>query len=272
MRLFYLLLMLILLLFSQHIIAQGGAAGGPVVQADTLRPGKAGLAARNLKPGLRQYLVCYQNPKSNRQLSFWYWLRDIAIEKQHGKDVFVITQQWYGSDTSTYRSVYSINQAGDFAPLYHQEQVRGKLSAYKWKADGIAGADSVEGNAHKGFNLAFPEPNYNWNLDIETFEMLPLAEGKAFLINFYDAGLDTPRYVRYAVTGSEKIRLLDGQKTDCWKLHAEEKDKGIVFSGTYWISKKDHQFLKEEDHFNGMTRYKIRMPDMMPDIRTGFDR
>jgi hypothetical protein len=45
--------------------------------------------------------------------------------------------------------------AGDFAPLYHKELVRGKLNAYNWKADGITGADSVEGNAHKGFNLPF---------------------------------------------------------------------------------------------------------------------
>src|ERR1700754_833772 len=264
MRLFYLVLALILLLFCQHVVAQP--------TADTIRPGKAGLIVRALKPGLRQYLLCYQNPKTDRQLSFWYWLRDISVERQQGKDVFVIDQQWYGSDTATYRSVYSVNTAGDFAPLYHKELVKGKLNAYNWAADGIKGPDSVEGNVRKGFSLGFTEPNYNWNLDIETFEMLPLAEGKVFLINFYDAGYSVPKYIRYAVTGSEKIKLLDGQQTDCWILHSEDKEQGTVFSETYWISKKDYQFLKEEDHFNGMIRYKIRMPDMMPDIRAGFGR
>ena len=262
MRLFYIILALILLLFSSHLIAQ----------ADTVRPGRAGLITHALKPGLRQYLVCYQNPKASRQLGFWYWLRDVAIQKQQGKEVIVVTQRWYGSDTNAYRSVYSVNAAGDFAPLYHQELAGGKVNAYNWSAGGLRGADSVAGNAHKGFYLAFDQPNYNWNLDIETFEQLPLAAGKSFLINFYDAGLDSPRYVRYSVTGSEKIGLLDGQQTDCWKLQTEGTAHGTAFSETYWISKKDHQFLKEEDHFNGMTRYKIRMPDAMPDLRVAEGR
>ena len=262
MRLFYILLLLIMLLFSMRIIAQ----------ADTVRPGKMALVTDALKPGLRQYLVCYQNPKTDRQLGFWYWLRDIKVEKQKGRAVVVIDQRWYGSDTGAYRSVYSVNATGDFAPVYHKELVRGKLNAYNWTANGITGADSVEGNAHKGFSLAFPEPNYNWNLDIETFEQLPLAEGKSFLINFYDAGLSPPGYVRYQVRGSERLTLLDGQQADCWMLATEGKDpQGGAYSEVYWISKKDHQFLKEVDHFSGMIRYKIRMPDMMPDIRTGFE-
>ena len=45
MRLFYLFLTLILLLFCQHVVAQ------PI--GDTIRPGKAGLIVRELKPGLR---------------------------------------------------------------------------------------------------------------------------------------------------------------------------------------------------------------------------
>ena len=46
MRLFYLFLALILLLFCQHVVAQS--------EADTIRPGKAGLIVRALKPGLRR--------------------------------------------------------------------------------------------------------------------------------------------------------------------------------------------------------------------------
>src|SRR6201999_4389492 len=120
-----------------------------------------------------------------------------------------------------YRTVSSINEAGSFAPMYHQELVRGKLSAYNWKWDGISGADSVADNARKGFTLAFAEPNLNWNLDIETFEMLPLAEGRSFLINFYDAGLDPPQYVRYTVKGSEKLEQQGAGAVDCWVLGTE---------------------------------------------------
>ena len=239
--------------------------------ADTIRPGKGHLLTTVVKPGLRQYLVYFQNPKQSRSLGFWYWMRDIQVADRGGKKVFAITQHWYGSDTLAYRSVYSLNAADDFAPLYHSESVRGKTAAYNWREDGIAGADTVEGNARKAFSLKFDEPNYNWNLDIETFEMLPLAAGKSFLINFYDAGLDPPKYVLYKVAGSEELVLMNGEKTDCWKLGTEGTDpRSGAYSETYWISKKGHEFLKEEDAFSGMFRYKIKMPGMTPDIGARF--
>jgi hypothetical protein len=241
--------------------------------ADTIRPDKGRLLTTALKPGLRQYLVYFQNPKTPRQLRFWYWMRDIAIETREGQKVFAITQHWYGSDTLSYRSVYSLNTADNFAPVYHSEHAGGKYVAYNWKADEIRGADTAEGNARKGFNLKFDQPNYNWNLDIETFEMLPLAAGKSFLINFYDAGLDPPKYVLYSVTGSETLSLLDGARTDCWKLYTEGTDpRGGKYSETYWISKKGHEFLKEEDSFSGMYRYKIKMPGLTPDLLPRFAR
>lgn len=257
-QLLRLLVAAILLLLSQISHAQ----------PDTVRPGKGGLLTRQLKPGLRQYLICMQDPKSKRELGFWYWLRDIRQEKRAGGDVVVIRQRWYGSDTSTYREVYSVNSARDFAPVYFRENVPGKIVAYNWGEDGIAGADSVDGNSRKDWSLAFTQPNLNWNLDIETFELLPLAAGKSFLINFYDAGLDPPQYVLYSVKGSEQLTLLDGAQTDCWKLVTEGKGpSGTPYSETYWISKKGHEFLKEEDHYGSVYRLKIRMPAMTPDLR-----
>ncbi len=81
-----------------------------------------------------------------------------------------------------------------FLPIYHSETINNKTKAYNWGPDKITGADSVAQNQQKAFALDFKIPNFNWNLDIETFEMLPLAEGKTFAINFYDAGLDPPAY------------------------------------------------------------------------------
>lgn len=258
---FYLLLAVVLLLLGSGVRAQG----------DTIRPGKGGLVTRNLKPGIRQYLVTYQDPKKDRELRFWYWVREISVGERNGRPVFFITQRWYGGDTAAYRTVYSVNDAASFAPVYHRELVHGKLNAYDWRGDGISGADSVESNAHKGFALAFAEPNLNWNLDIETFEMLPLAEGMSFLINFYDAGLDLPQYVRYTVKGNEKVALQGGEQADCWILTTEGKDPGgVAYTETYWISKKGHEFLKEVDHYGGMIRYKILMPALTPDVRVGF--
>lgn len=243
-----------------------------IAQVDTIRLQDKRLNTFALKPGLNQYLVYFQNSKSSKNLQFWFWLRDIRLQERNGEKVFAITQHWYTADTATYRYIYSVNRASDFAPVYHSETVGSKTRAYNWGPDKITGADTVTQNLKKGFELDFKTPNFNWNLDIETFEMLPLAAGKTFAINFYDAGLSPPEYVIYKVTGSEVITLLDNVKADCWKLYTEGDYKGSHYSETYWISKKTHEFLKEEDSMNGEYRYKIKMPGASPNLLSRFDK
>ena len=241
-------------------------------QVDTIRLKDKRLLTSMLKPGLKQYLVYFQTANDKRKLGFWFWLRDIEIKNRNGERVFTITQHWYGNDTNSYRKVYSINKAADFAPLYHSETIRGITKAYNWGEEKIIGADSVAQNAQKAFSLNFKVPNFNWNLDIETFEMLPLAAGKTFAINFYDAGLDPPEYVNYKVMGSEAIETVNDEKIDCWKLFTEGTYNGSPYSETYWISKKGHEFLKEEDSFTGGYRYKIKMPGSAPNLLQRFAR
>jgi hypothetical protein len=239
-------------------------------QTDTIRLKDKRLITSALKPGLKQYLVYFQTSAKHKSLGFWFWLRDIKIENRNGEKVFAITQHWYSNDTNSYRSVYSINRAADFAPIYHAETIKNITKAYNWGGDKITGADTVAQNAQKGFTLDFNLPNFNWNLDIETFEMLPLAAGKTFAINFYDAGLDPPAYVNYKVTGSEIVTTLNNEQVDCWKLFTEGDNNGSHYSETYWISKKGHEFLKEEDAFNGGYRYKIKMLGSSPDLMQRF--
>ena len=241
-------------------------------QTDTIRLKDKRLNTAVLKPGLNQYLVYFQTTKAQKSLGFWFWLRDIKLDTRSGGKVFTITQHWYGNDTNMYRKVYSINKADDFAPIYHSETSRNKTGAYNWSNDKIMGADSVANNEKKGFALDFTSPNFNWNLDIETFEMLPLAAGKTFAINFYDAGLEPPMYVLYKVTGSEEIATLSNENVDCWKLFTETDYKGNHYTETYWISKKDHEFLKEEDTYNGGYRYKVKMIAAATDFLPRFTK
>lgn len=239
-------------------------------QTDTIRLRDKRLLTSALKPGLKQYLVYFQDVKKKKSLGFWFWMRDIKMGEKNGGKVFAISQHWYGSDSTSSRTVYSINKAADFAPVYHSETINGKTKAYNWGTDRITGADTVADNLQKTFALDFKTPNFNWNLDIETFEMLPLAAGKIFAINFYDAGLTPPEYVIYKVIGSEVLATVDNQKVDCWKLYTESEYKGRKFTETYWISKKGHEFLKEEDSFAGGYRYKIKMPASAPDLLARF--
>ncbi|MET3978588.1 hypothetical protein ABIB62_001157 [Mucilaginibacter sp. UYP25] len=160
----------------------------------------------------------------------------------------------------------------DFAPIYHAEKVGGKNRAYNWDADKIKGADTVANNMNKDFSLDFTSPNFNWNLDMETFQMLPLAAGKTFAINFYDAGIGKPDYIIYKVIGSEVIMTMDNQKVDCWKLFNESDYKGQHATETFWISKKGHEFIKEEDAFPGGYRYKVKLPAAAYNVLSRFGK
>jgi hypothetical protein len=241
-------------------------------QTDTVTADNHKLITANLKPGLRQYLVYFQVPKQPKMLRMSLWMRNIGLEKLNGEDVFVTTQHWYGPDTANYRTFRSINHKADFAPIFHEEKVGGKLKAYNWDAKKIIGADTTAGNVAKDFSLNFDRPNLNWNLDIETFEMLPLAAGKTFAIYFYDAGLAPPAYVIYKVIGNEVVNLNDNKSIDCWKLFTEGKlPDGKPYTETYWISKKNHELLKEEDFYNGMYRYKIKLPGIAQDLLKRFN-
>ena len=239
-------------------------------QVDTIRLKDKRLNTATLKSGMRQYLVYFQSPKAKKRLMYSLWLRNTQVENRGGEKVFVTNQHWFGADTTSYRTVYSVNRLSDFSPIYHSETINGKNKAFNWGPNKIKGADTVAMNTQKDFALDFTAPCYNWNLDIETFEMLPLAANKTFAINFYDAGFGKPEYAIYKVVGSEVIATMDNQKADCWKLQFEAEHNGQKSVQTFWITKKGHEFIKEEDSFNGSYRYKVKLPGASFNVLTRF--
>ena len=250
------------LLFSTRVSAQA---------ADTIRPGNHKLQPRYLTTGLKQYLVYFQDAHSPKMLRHSLWMRNVTKTIRNGKPVFEITQHWYSGDTAGYRYIYSVQRQDDFLPLYHTETIGSKTKAYNWYADRIESADTVAGNQQKNFSLKFTQPTFNWNLDIETFEMLPLAANKTFAISFYDAGLTPPEYETLSVIGSEVLTTLDNQKTGCWLLQKKGQYKGTTYTQTFWISKRGHELLKEEDNLGGgRYRYKVKLPGLAPDVVKAF--
>ena len=239
-------------------------------QADTIRPSDRRLITSQLKPGIRQYLVYSQYSLKNKNMFCWFWVRDVRITEWHNQPAYTINQHWFGTDTNVYRRIFSVNRKADFQPLYHAEAMVSKISVYNWTENAITGDSSVKNNTKAGFSLLFQDPNFNWNLDMEIFEMLPLATGKSFLINFYDAGLDPPKYVLYTVTGSESLLTYDDHLVDCWKLFTEGDYNGVHYTENYWISKKSHECLKEEDVMGKTYRYKIKLPSSVYDIMSRF--
>lgn len=244
-------------------VARAGA------QTDTVDQRHHPLNTSLLKPGVKQYLVYFQLPHRPDMLSLSLWVREIEKTSQDNKPVFKITQHWYSEDTARYRVFHSVNSAADFSPLHHAETRGNEKQAYNWSLTGIEG-DATPDNKAAAFKLAFDQPNYNWNLDIETFEMLPLAAGKTFVIRFYDAGLEPPAYVTYKVSGSDALQTLDNRTVDCWKLFTEGDSPRGRYTQTFWISKAGHELLKEEDSFGGMYRYKVKLPGLATHLESRF--
>lgn len=225
--------------------------------ADTIRPGD--LQMKYLPSGKQSYLV-YIVTKDGQKKSIWLWERSSSKEQWNGEDAIVIRQQWTTSDTGfNRRELFSVSNPLDFTPRFHQavNPKTGK-EAYHFNKGLITGADTVKNNTRAGFTMTTDQPSFNWELDLETFPLLPLKAGKSFVINFYHPGSNTkPAWYTYAVTGMETLKTLDGKSMECYKLYTEYgNNRG---NSTWWLSKATHEVIKMEEHFGPVTRYKIRL-------------
>ncbi|RUO80732.1 hypothetical protein CWI84_03875 [Idiomarina tyrosinivorans] len=116
------------------------------------------------------------------------------------------------------------------------------------------GDPSVANNLAKDTDVAATELPLNWELDIETFQLLDFAEGKSFQLNFYHPGSKTgPKDYTYQVIGSDTLHLAGLAAIDCWKLKI---DYGEGNCAIFWIAKSNKQMLKMEEKWNEFTRFK----------------
>lgn len=224
---------------------------------DTIRPG--GFQMKYLPSGKQSYLV-YIVTKDKQKKSIWLWERSTSREQWNSKEAIVIRQQWTSSDTGfNSREILSVNDPVDFSPRFHLtvNPKTGK-EAYDFKPGMISGSDTVNGNTKSGFTITTNEPAFNWELDLETFSLLPLKEGKSFSIHFYHPGSKTqPDWYTYSVIGTETLRTFNGKSIDCYKLYtAYANNRG---NSTWWLSKDTQEVIKMEEHFGPVTRYKIRL-------------
>ncbi len=242
------LLLPLLLIVSTFLSAQNNT--------DTIRAGQ--LELKYLPTGTQQWLVYIK--KDGAKKNIWLWERTTTRESWNGNNAIVIRQQWTTSDTGfNSRKLLSVVNERDFLPVYHTtvNPKTGK-EAYNFHSTEIVTADSVADAGKKDFKITITEPSFNWELDLETFPLLPLKEGKTFVVNFYHPGSKQgPAWYNYTVTGSEKIKTHSGEWVDCYKLYTEyANNRG---NSTWWLNKKTHEVLKMEEYFGAITRYKLKL-------------
>jgi hypothetical protein len=130
-----------------------------------------------------------------------------------------------------------------------------KRVEFKGPIEGSKKAEIVE-----DFNQSFETYNLCWHSDLIIFPLLPYKDRRTFVIKFYDPGAGKSRDATYDVTGSEFLVASDGSKIDCWVMqHRFEIPSGGSGTQRFWISKRTHQVLKEEDQTPSGYRYKFKM-------------
>lgn len=233
-----------------------------LAQVDSIRMISEKSIRENLKEGTNQYLVFSQNKKKSKQTHVGLWSRTVKFKTFSGKEVIEITQRWFDSDTSFYRSIYSLMDRKTFLPIHHRTWMqRTGVEAFDFYPNKIMGSDSVVNNSRKGFSVSLSQPMLNWELDMETFGLLPLAANKTFAINFYHPGSKSaPATYEYKVIGDAVLTSMDGSSVPCWKLKIDYSKFGPDSWAIFYISKKGKEMLKMEEQFGQGIRYKVKLP------------
>jgi hypothetical protein len=228
-------------------------------QVDTVYQFDSKLIANRIKEGRSQYCMFYQNKTSPKKAGTYIVDKAITFKTVNGIDAIEIIQKLYSSDSAGYNYVYSLVRRDNFNPIYHRTwRQRTGIEAYDFYVNKIVGSDSVANNSKKGFELLTTHPLLNWELDLETFSILPLKKDKTFAINFYHPGSPTkPMLNSYKVVGEENINGMEGVKIACWKLLI---DYGPKQQATFFISKKTGEVIKLEEDFGSGVRYKVKLP------------
>ena len=232
-------------------------------KADTLHVQPADLNIKGLQTGDYSYLIIRQKARDSPATSMI--LAKLSVERKtyHDKPAIIVRQQW--DRDSVIHKAYTVFDARDFSTLLHDTYWRGygfdmifDFETRKFDSKNVDRdiPDSIKTKCEQEFAASFGKYNLNWHDDLIIYSMLPYKENRTFLINYYDPGFGKPEEVPYTVTGSDLLIDRGGEKIDCWVLeHGDEN--GVE---KFWISKKNREVLKEEDHGkNWGYRFKYKL-------------
>lgn len=231
-------------------------------KGDTLVIEPKDLVVKNLQTGNSTYVVFRKKTKQSPSESITLVKIKVESKTYNNKPAFAITQQWE-SDGNIVHTAYTVLDAKDFSTLLHDTYW--KRLGYSQKFDFEAKKVYFDGNVpdpdkvktEQDFNESFNKYNLNWHSDLIIFTLLPYKENRTFKINFFDPGFGKAQEAIYTVTGSEFLINSSGEKIDCWVL-AHRPTSGNGYQ-KFWISKKTKEVLKEEDLFNDVYRYKLKL-------------
>lgn len=230
--------------------ATGAAAETPLHVGETLE--RFAL----LKPGVHRY-VRYK-VEGIKRMPVDLWVRQVSFETKDGHPAMHIWQRWDEVNVKP-GGAQSLEQDSWFEPKTFRPLTHVRLrtaddkvavKGYRFLPDKVIGLADLPDNVAGDFNLAMAEPAYNFEYDMELLQVLPLSEGYAANIVFYDAGIDpkADHYV-FKVAGSDRVQGWDGKPVECWLVTADYNSGQI--KSRFWFDKASQVMIREEQPLDG---------------------
>lgn len=171
-----------------------------------------------------------------------------------GNDYVKISHNWTKGQTSG--GFNALVEPGTFKPIIQIRTSEKGKEAYRFYEDKLVGLDSAVDNTAQNYELALEEPVFNFEIDLETYSILPLEEGKEIYLPFYHAGsaYSKPDWYHYQIT-SDVVEVDDLGMVDAWMIYTDYHGKQPT---KFWYTKEDRKFVKMEASFRGMKIYKVR--------------
>lgn len=221
--------------------AQPARAADPVIQ----QVGQPLPRAGNLTAGIRRYLRYRILDGVSRPIDLW--TRDLRYVEKDGRRLLHLHQTWTGPNSAPHTlTIDSWIEPDTLRPVSHHrayaraEETRDE--GFQFTAEQVLPVDQT-GLARPGAAVPTPEGTYNWELDMELLQALPLAAGYEVSLNFYHPGGAPPARYLYRVSGSESLAGPDDRPIDCWLVTARFSSAGDT---RFWLSKTDQTVLKVE--------------------------
>ncbi len=183
------------------------------------------------------------------------WERTVNVTTYNNQPAIEISQSWKNQNNEKSKKLYSLNRLTDFQPIYHYTKSgKGKVQAFNFSREQVQGADSVPDNELATFNMDLEFPVLNFELDMEVLRMLAYKENATMVIPFYHPGnTKAPREWHFKVEGRDQVRTSLGAIA-CWKVSVHYADNNAA---TFWISEDTHEFIRMEETFGKIRRYKV---------------
>lgn len=226
-------------------------------EVDTIRVGDYFENFDKLNMGSMKYVI-YAEREGVQRLNVLMNVTTKKVEHK-GKEYISISHTWYGAEKELNGKFYSLVEPNTFRPVIHirESEAKGK-EAYKFSNIALTALDTVSNNTEAGYKLDLKESIFNFEIDLETFSLLPLKKDYKAALYFFHPGSthSNPDWYLIEVIDSEKLTLPDGKKIDTWVLFMDYKGRQPT---KFWYTKKGHEFIKMEGNFKGTKIYKTRL-------------